>query len=91
MSIGVDVNWKKIVAKEWIWFICVAGGVLLVWSIINPVFSSGAIFIEVLLNSYDSNHEEAKVMTIVPICLVYFIRLTVWGIKELRKKEAGNK
>lgn len=77
LSVGLNVNWKKRVAKEWLWFICSVLVVLLVWIII--------------LWSSQEGLEGLSFLTIVSVVLVYFIRLTVWAVKQLRSNETGNK
>lgn len=94
MSIGVDVNWKKIVAKEWIWFICTTLGVLLFLNLILFIASEANIFEdfwEPLFNTRNRDHDSVLLVTILPIGIVYFIRFTVCAVKQLRKKEVGNK
>jgi len=59
------MNWKKRIAKEWIWLVGTVAGGSLAWGILGEL------------------RENTVGILIVLIGLVYFIRLTIWAIKEL--------
>lgn len=71
------MSWKRKVAKEWLWFICTFAGALLF----------AIIFGETICKALYLGVEEGLLVLVVPIAFVYFIRLTVWSIKQLRKGE----
>ena len=77
------MNWKKRIAKEWLWLICLAIGDFIAWSIFfdllpRTTFGEG----------WEGAFEDTgiRLLVISPIILVYFIRLTIWAIKVLRRK-----
>ena len=72
------MHWKKRIAKEWLWLISLLVAILLFW-IYN--FHGKDIF----------DFPEVSILSIVFILFVYFVRLTVWAIKELGNNETGNK
>jgi len=77
------MSWKKIVAKEWLWLMCTVGGVLLLWSLAACIHSSVTVsgYWEGLLE-VDS---DVQTVTIGSIAFVYFVRLTAWAIKQVKK------
>ena len=67
--------WQKRVAKEWIWFICsLIGG-----SIVSPVC--------LVIGGYGIDFLGVIIFTFILMLVVYAIRLTVWAIKQVKKKE----
>lgn len=72
------MNWKKRVAKEWLWLTSLLVAILLFW-IYN--FHGKDIF----------DFPEVSILSIVFILFVYFVRLTLWAIKELGNNETGYK
>ena len=81
-------NWKRKIAKEWIWLICTVTGVLLAWNIfaylLPDVTISGfweEIFTDTLL----------LLIVISSIAFLYIIRLTIWAIKELGRPNMKSK
>ena len=75
------MNWKKKIAKEWIWLICTYAGVFLANIIL---FSTTTWYWEEM--RYIAPQRQ-MILMIWPVAFVYFIRLTIWAIKELRKPE----
>lgn len=64
------MNWKRRIAKEWLWFVCTVVGGILVWNILPT--PSKAHDLDMALVAY------------VVICIG---RITIWAIREIRKKE----
>ena len=87
------MNWKRKIAKEWLWFVFTIVGGFLFWSIIFAFFLPRASVLgdywEPLFSSSNSYHDVALFFTLVPILLTYFIRISIWAIKELRRQEAN--
>ena len=82
------MNWKKKVAKEWLWFICTVAGVLLSWSIFSLIMDiSVKDYWEGLLKTHKRGYTEPQIATVVPIAFVYFIRLTIWAMRQVKAKE----
>ncbi len=77
------MSWKKIVAKEWLWLMCTVGGVLLLWGIASGIHSSVTVsrYCEGVLEA-DS---DVQTVVIGSIAFVYFVRLTTWAIRQIRK------
>jgi uncharacterized membrane protein len=86
------MNWKRRLAKEWLWLICSILGVLLGVHIFGLIVSSAhgygyfSTMGEFWKELFDLS-AEALLFIIIPIVLLYCIRLTVWAIKQVRKKE----
>ena len=72
------MNWKKRLAKEWLWLVSLFVAILL---LLICSFHGKDIF----------DLHEIIILSTVFILFVYFIRLTVWAIKELRNPETGQK
>jgi hypothetical protein len=97
---GVEVKeniiWQKRLAKEWLWFISTLCGVLVGWSAITLVFRydiSDYLLIrpeESAIKAFWGGlvemDKEPVLMLLSPVLIVYIIRMTVWSIKQVRKK-----
>ena len=76
------MSWKKRIAKEWLWLICSAIGAFIAWS----------IFFDIAFDAIGKSWEDTFgstihfLLVVSPIVLLYFIRLTIWAIKVLRRK-----
>ena len=130
-SIGSPMNWKRRIAKEWLWFLCSIAGGFLLWSVlgfykpplietdVQPVrrtvppstttdFKPVERVTEKELNiqvqrdapidpnlvkwddsSSDTIEKWKELRIIFAVLLVpflYFMRITVWSFKQIRKK-----
>ena len=86
------MSWKRKLAKEWLWFISSILGVLLALHIFGLIISSahGYDFFSTMGEFWKELFDlsaEALLFIIIPIVLIYCIRLTVWAIRQIRKKE----
>ena len=68
------MNWKKRVAKEWLWLLCIVLGVFLIL-IVGSAIVGGLERIPVSPES-----------VITGAITIYLIRLTVWLIKQINKE-----
>jgi hypothetical protein len=72
------MNWKRRVAKEWLWFICTIIGGIIFWSIL--IFG--------LVKPKDAG-DTFGIFFFVTIVGVYLIRSIFWSVRQLRKKSRG--
>ena len=81
------MDWKERIEREGIYFGFVLGGVLLWWTIfafLIPVKVSE--YWVPLLDIGHTHHKGNLLITIVPMGLVYLIRLIAWPIKQFSKE-----
>jgi hypothetical protein len=69
------MTWQKRIAKEWIWFICTLVGALIIAPVCLVISGDRINFVGVII------------LTFILMLAVYFIRLTVWAIKQVKRKE----
>ena len=85
------MNWKERLAKELVWLICTIGGVLLFWSLWIFIFQ-GNVFEylwEPLFKTQHHSHGFVLLINILPVGVLYFVRLTLGLIKQVRAKKKG--
>ena len=92
------MNLKKIVAKEWLWFIFLCLGVILVRLIahfilqsiyphhdyVSPELDPVKIFAEDRKNYYKYS-EAINFLSVIAIPLIYFARVTIWAWRTIKK------
>ena len=92
------MNWKKLVAKEWLWFICSCLGVFLVWlalhlilqsiyphhDYVSPELDPAKIFAEDRENYYNYS-ETINFLSAIAIPLIYLMRITIWALRTIKK------
>ena len=70
------LNWKRWIAKEWMWFMCVVLGAGLF-----------TIIILVLVEEPERNPAVAAALFFLILAAFFFLRITFWAIRQVRKKE----
>jgi Na+/alanine symporter len=68
------MNWKKSIAKEWVWLLCTVLGVFLILVL-------GSVVVGGLKRIFVSPES-----VVTGAITVYLIRLTAWSIKQISKK-----
>jgi hypothetical protein len=82
------MNWKKRIAKEWIWFLCMVAVVLLFWSVVTSLEPKQKLdwFLYSLVWARGIRYENALFITVMSIAILYVVRFTAWSIKQFIKK-----
>jgi hypothetical protein len=71
----VRLNWRRRMAKEWLWLISLAMGAGLL-----------TIIILVVVEEHQANLAVGTALFFLILGAFFFLRITFWAIKEVRKK-----
>ena len=74
---GDPMNWKKLIAREWLWLMSIVLCVLICWEIYMVIIGEYS-------NFWIDWGRNTVFIFLGPIALVYFVRLTLWSIRQFK-------
>ncbi len=77
------MTWRKRLAKEWLWLTGTVAATLVGWTVFCFFYPHASVdlYWRLLLKG----HERVTTFTVIPIGCVYFLRFTVWSIKQAKR------